>query len=156
MSTERNAGADGRDETPNERYDRNWIELLQEFRVVQTGTQILAGFLLTLPFLDGFETGLYLVLAFLAVALTLLALGSVSIHRLLFRHGEKQQLVASTNRLLLVCLAMASVLFAGITLFVFSFVVNRAAGVVAAIAIALIASILWVVVPLRLRRAKAK
>ncbi len=32
---------DGRDETQNERMDRNWIELLQELRVTQTGTQIL-------------------------------------------------------------------------------------------------------------------
>ena len=30
--------------------DRNWVELLQELRVLQTGVQILAGFLLTLPF----------------------------------------------------------------------------------------------------------
>lgn len=39
---------DGRDETPNERADRNWTEALQELRVMQTGTQILAGFLLAL------------------------------------------------------------------------------------------------------------
>jgi len=34
--------------------DRNWTELLQELRVAQTGTQILTGFLLTLPFSSGF------------------------------------------------------------------------------------------------------
>lgn len=39
---------DGRDETPNERADRNWTEALQELRVMQTGTQILAGFLVAL------------------------------------------------------------------------------------------------------------
>ena len=37
---------DGRDETEGERLDRNWNELLQELRVIQTGTQILTGFLL--------------------------------------------------------------------------------------------------------------
>jgi hypothetical protein len=36
-----------RDETPAERSDRNWAELLQELRVAQTGIQILSGFLLT-------------------------------------------------------------------------------------------------------------
>ena len=46
--------ADGRDETPTERYDRNWIELLQELRVLQTGTQILTGFLLALAFQPAF------------------------------------------------------------------------------------------------------
>ena len=46
-------GADadsGRNETRNEKQDRNWDDLLQELRVMQTGTQIIAGFLLTLPF----------------------------------------------------------------------------------------------------------
>ena len=39
---------DGRNETPNERSDRNWNEMLQETRITQTGTQILSGFLLTI------------------------------------------------------------------------------------------------------------
>ena len=39
-----------RNETPAERLDRNWSELLQELRVTQTGIQILTGFLLILPF----------------------------------------------------------------------------------------------------------
>ena len=45
-------GADagsGRNETRNEKRDRNWNDLLQELRVMQTGTQIIAGFLLTRP-----------------------------------------------------------------------------------------------------------
>ena len=47
-------GARGRRETADERADRNWNDLLQEFRVLQTGVQILAGFLLTLPFQAAF------------------------------------------------------------------------------------------------------
>ena len=39
-----------RGDTPMQRLDRNWGELLQELRVVQTGVQLLTGFLLTLPF----------------------------------------------------------------------------------------------------------
>lgn len=52
-----------RDETPAERSDRNWHELLQELRVMQTGVQVLTGFLLTLPFqarftdLDSYQMG---------------------------------------------------------------------------------------------------
>ena len=45
--------ASERNETPAERLDRNWSELLQELRVTQTGIQILSGFLLTLPFRRG-------------------------------------------------------------------------------------------------------
>ncbi len=44
-----------RRETPTERLDRNWVELLQELRVVQTGVQLLTGFLLTLPFQSRFR-----------------------------------------------------------------------------------------------------
>ncbi|WP_410699302.1 DUF6328 family protein, partial [Chryseobacterium sp. SIMBA_028] len=36
----------GRDESTEERMDRNWMELIQELRVLQTGVQILGGFLL--------------------------------------------------------------------------------------------------------------
>nr|WP_308206290.1 DUF6328 family protein [Arthrobacter zhaoxinii] len=39
-----------RGETPLQKQDRNWTDLLQELRVLQTGIQILTGFLLTLPF----------------------------------------------------------------------------------------------------------
>ena len=45
---------DQRNETPTERLDRNWTDLLQELRVVQTGVQLLTGFLLTLPFQQRF------------------------------------------------------------------------------------------------------
>src|SRR5665647_819594 len=45
---------DGRRETPAERLDRNWNEILQELRVTQTGIQILTGFLLTVPFQQRF------------------------------------------------------------------------------------------------------
>jgi hypothetical protein len=39
-----------RRETSLQRLDRNWADLLQELRVIQTGVQLLAGFLLTQPF----------------------------------------------------------------------------------------------------------
>ena len=37
-------------ESPLEKLDRNWGDILQELRVTQTGNQILFGFLLILPF----------------------------------------------------------------------------------------------------------
>jgi len=62
-------------ETESERIDRNWNELLQELRVTQTGTQILTGFLLTIPFqqrfveLDDSQRIIYLILvAFAALS----------------------------------------------------------------------------------------
>ena len=43
-----------RDETQEERDDRNLIELLQELRVAGLGVQVLFGFLLALPFSSRF------------------------------------------------------------------------------------------------------
>ena len=39
---------------PTERADRKWDDMLQELRVMQTGAQLTAGFLLTLPFQQKF------------------------------------------------------------------------------------------------------
>lgn len=149
---------DGRNETPTQRADRNWSELLQEFRVLQTGTQILAAFLLTLPFqqrftsLPPFDVGVYLVLVFLAVIVTLLALAPVSLHRLLFRQRAKAELVALSSTLLIICLAAASLLFTGIVLFIIDFLLGPPAGIVAAGCVFVVLLVIWVVLPLAVRR----
>ncbi len=114
-----------RDETPAERLDRNWNELLQEMRVIQTGIQILLGFLLILPFQGRFtdlsdgERDLYLgVLAVVAVA-TVTNLSPVIAHRVLFRRHEKESLMLTANGVAitsLICLGLALVL--GVTLVV--------------------------------------
>ncbi|WP_432208264.1 DUF6328 family protein [Citricoccus nitrophenolicus] len=65
------AGAPGpvfRRETLGEKQDRNWNDLLQELRVVQTGTQIVTAFLMTLPFQSRFDD-LAACVAFIAHAL---------------------------------------------------------------------------------------
>ncbi|NQX37065.1 sodium:proton antiporter [Herbiconiux sp. VKM Ac-2851] len=151
------APGDGRDETPNERYDRNWSELLQEFRVLQTGTQILAGFLLTLPFqqrfteLSALDHTLYLVLVVLAAVLTLLALAPVTLHRLLFRQRAKKELVQASSVILIACLAAASILFIGIVLFVFDFVISPEAGLWAGASVLVLVLLIWIAGPPALR-----
>ena len=86
---------DGRDETPLERLDRNWDELLQELRVTQTGVQILTAFLLTVPFtngfsqLDGFQRDCYLVVLCGSVLTTALLMAPVAYHRVLFRQRQR-------------------------------------------------------------------
>jgi hypothetical protein len=149
---------DGRDETPTERSDRNWNELLQEFRVLQTGTQILAGFLLTLPFqqrfedLSPFDVGVYLTLVIGAMLLTLLALTPVSLHRLLFRRHAKPTLVTAGSRIMIACLIASSLLFAGIALFLFDFLLPPPAGWIAGGVVIAVALVLWIGLALFLRR----
>lgn len=91
------ATSTGRDETPNEQQDRNWNDILQELRVMQTGVQIIAGFLLTLPFQQRFDdlkpaaVAIYLILVVLAATTTCLMLVPVALHRQMFRLQRKKQ-----------------------------------------------------------------
>lgn len=152
--------ARARNETTSERYDRNWRDMQQELRIVQTGTQILAGFLLTLPFqqrfsmLDGSETAIYLVLVVFAAGITILALGAVSTHRLLFGQRQKHDLVRFGNRILIACLIMSALLFAGTVLFVFDVVLGHTVGVVAGVVVFIATAVLWIGVPLAARRTR--
>jgi hypothetical protein len=116
---------DGRDETINERMDRNWNELLQETRVTQTGTQILSGFLLTIAFqptfggLPDFDKGVYLFLVLAATVTTALALAPVHLHRSLFRHHAKAALVQAGHLLLRAALLGLALVMTGAVLLIF-------------------------------------
>jgi hypothetical protein len=98
------AAPDPRQESLEERADRNLGELVQELRVVGLGVQVLFGFLLSLPFtmrftkLTDFERDLYLASLVLAALATTLLIGPVAYHRLVFRRGMKEQLVRSRTR----------------------------------------------------------
>ena len=97
------APGDGRNETPNERSDRNWSDILQELRVALTGTQLIGGFLLAVAFqprfeeLDRYQLVLYLVLVALAGLATIVGLAPVTLHRTLFRHQVKERIVRTGN-----------------------------------------------------------
>lgn len=136
-------GADagtGRRETRNEKRDRNWDDLLQELRVMQTGTQIIAGFLLTLPFQQRFaelNTGavaLYLALVALAAVATCLMLVPVAMHRQLFGLRLKDRLVRTGHRVVSVVLWLIGLLVVGTTALIFYAVLGGTAAAVAAAA----------------------
>jgi hypothetical protein len=94
---------DPRDESEEERADRNLSELLQELRVAGIGVQVLFGFLLSLPFTNRFshlspgQRNLYLGTIVLAAVATALLVGPVAYHRLVFRRGQKERLVRAAN-----------------------------------------------------------
>lgn len=115
---------DGRDETLDERMDRNWIELLQETRITQTGTQILSGFLLTIVFqptfahLAAFDRTVYLCLVVAATLTTALALAPVHLHRTLFRHHSKAVLVQAGHLLIRIALGGLVIVMVGAVLLI--------------------------------------
>ncbi|HEV6955732.1 MAG TPA: DUF6328 family protein [Promicromonospora sp.] len=149
---------DDRGESPAQRADRNWNELLQELRVMQTGVQILTGFLLTLPFqsrfadLDSYQHVVYLALVATAVLATALVVAPVSVHRSLFRRQMKRAVVTLADRLTRIALVVLAVVMAGVALLVFDVVVGRTAGVVAGSAVLVGLALVWMLLPELLRR----
>lgn len=89
------SGRNDRNESVEERLDRNWNELMQELRVMQTGAQILAAFLVVLPFQAGFtsldhpERTFYLVLLVFSALLIVLLITPVAVHRHFFGQRVK-------------------------------------------------------------------
>jgi hypothetical protein len=151
---------DGRNETRNQRMDRNWGEILQELRVTQSGTQILSGFLLSIVFqpkfdqLDHFQHAVYLVLVAVAGLTTALGLAPVVLHRELFRRRMKDTLVRVADRFLRCALAGIGLVLTGTQLLVFDVAVSRRAGLTAA-AITLALVLTLAVLPRWLRRLPA-
>ncbi|MEU8543910.1 DUF6328 family protein [Streptomyces sp. NPDC048717] len=95
----------GRRETPNERADRRWAELMQEIRVAQTGVQILFGFLLTVVFtprfahLSDYDRLIYIVTVCLGAAATGTLISPVSFHRVVVGRRLKPRAVTWAARL---------------------------------------------------------
>lgn len=149
----------GRRETRDEQLDRNWNDLLQELRVMQTGVQLLAGFLVTLPFqaafadLDDYQRTLYLCILSLAGATTLMMLVPIAVHRRLFGDGVKQWLVGTAHPLSQVVLGAVALLVVGVTSLVFDVVLGRRAGLLAGGAALLVALLLLAVLPVLVHRA---
>ena len=151
----------GRRETPAERQDRKWIDQLQELRVMQTSAQLIAGFLLTLPFQRSFsdltpnQERFYLALVLLAGLTTALVMSPVAIHRQLTGDQVKDRVVAAAHRLMTAVLVTLGLLVTGITTFIFDVVVadlRWAVGV--GVGMATVMLLLLVAVPLMLSRAE--
>ena len=147
----------GRHETAAERADRNWNDVLQELRVMQTGTQILTGFLLALAFQPAFsdltndQRTFYLVLVVLSALSSIFALAPVALHRWLFQQQAKRKVVAYGHAALIAALITVSLLLVGDVGFVFDVVVDDRASVVAVVALTVLIVALWIVAPVAMR-----
>ena len=144
-----------RDETPHERWDRNFGEILQEVRVAQTGVQILFAFLLTLPFSARFgdtlprDRAVYVVTLLASAAASAFLLAPVSYHRMVFRRDRKDALVATASRLAQAGLACLLVAIVGAVFVVMDVVIGLGAAVAAGAAVGVMCCALWYVLPIR-------
>jgi hypothetical protein len=149
--------ASARSETETQRLDRNWISLLQELRVVQTGVQLLTGFLLTLPFQQRFDTlnttmrVVYLTTVGCSVGATVLLESPVAMHRLLFRRHRIESVVSTAHRFAYAGLLLMGIALTGVTVIIFGAVAGPVAGAIAGSCAVLAGMGFWVVLPLRER-----
>jgi predicted neutral ceramidase superfamily lipid hydrolase len=148
----------GRQETEEERLDRNLAELLQEVRVAQTGVQVLFAFLLVLPFTNrfaqvtGYEKGVYIATLALAAVSTLFLIAPSAHHRVLFRLQDKRHIVLIANDLALAGTAALALAMTGSMLLITSFLFGTAAGIAAGAITAIAFAAVWYAIPFQRRR----
>jgi len=124
-----NAGERG--ETPLQRADRAYGEILQEVRVAQTGVQILFAFLLTLAFssrfasVTQFQRGTYVLTLMLCAAAAALLIAPAAFHRVVYRRRLKHHLVRIASRLALAGLALLLLALVSALLLILDVVIGR-------------------------------
>jgi Family of unknown function (DUF6328) len=144
----------GRQESVEEREDRNLGELLQELRVASLGVQVLFGFLLSLPFsarfahLDQRQRYLYVAVLLLAAIATTQLSAPVAYHRAVFRHHRKAQLLHISNILALTGLGTVGLAICGAVLLVASVVLTGIAVVLVEAVIVVVVVGLWLALPM--------
>ncbi len=152
-------GGSSKDEDEKQRQDRELIELLNELRVVLPGVQVLFAFLLTVPFSNGYskmtdlQRDVYFV-TFLATSIaTILLIAPSTYHRIMFRRGDKERMLFTSNRMAITGTAFLAVAIAS-AVFVITDVLfgEGAAATVAALSALALASV-WYAIPLY-RRAR--
>ncbi|HEX3733817.1 MAG TPA: DUF6328 family protein [Solirubrobacterales bacterium] len=148
----------GRNETEDERLDRNLGELLQELRVALPGVQVLFAFLLAVPFqrnfteITSFEKGVYFGTLLCTAISAALLIAPSAYHRLTFHYQHKRQLVFLANRFAIAGLAFLALAMTGAIVLITDVLFGAAAvtAVTGAVAISMFA-LLWALLPLRQR-----
>lgn len=147
----------GRDETEEERLDRNLGELLQELRVALPGVQVLFAFLLAVPFQQGFEKitefqkDVYFATLMLTALSAVMLISPTAYHRLTFRYQQKRRLVFYANRFSIAGLVFLALAMTGAITLVTDVLFGAVATIVAAGLASLAFSVFWFALPLQRR-----
>ncbi len=152
-----NDSPSSRDESEGERLDRNLGELLQELRVALPGVQVLFGFLLAVPFQQGFadvtdfQRTTYFVTLLLTALTTALFISPTAIHRATFRMQKKNRLVQLGNRLAIVGLLTLSLAMTGAVTLMTDVLYGATTTLITSIGVFIIFAMFWAVLPTRTR-----
>jgi hypothetical protein len=148
----------GRNETEDERLDRNLGELLQELRIALPGVQVLFAFLLAVPFqqhfssISDFDKAAYFATLLLTALSAALLIAPSAYHRLTFRFQQKGRLVFVANRLSIAGLGTLALAMTCAIMLVTNVLWGTVATTVVTTALVLgMFALLWAVLPLMRR-----
>ena len=133
---------DERSEEEQDRLNRQMIELLNELRVAMPGVQVLFGFLLAVPFQQGFEKVddfqkiVYFVTLLAAATASAFLIAPSAYHRIVFRQHDKPHIIRLGTRQLLCGMVALAVAMTGAVLLVTDVLFGAPTVVITAIAVA--------------------
>jgi hypothetical protein len=147
----------GRDESEDQRLDRNLGELLQELRVALPGVQVLFAFLLAVPFqqnftqITAFEKKVYFATLLCTAISAALLISPSAYHRLTFHLQQKRQLVFLANRLTIAGLGFLALAMTGAIMLITDVLFGALATALFSAAALAMFVVLWGLLPLRQR-----
>jgi hypothetical protein len=147
----------GREETEEERLDRNLGELLQELRVALPGVQVLFAFLLAVPFqqnfteITSFQKDVYFATLLCTAISAALLIAPSAYHRVTFHFQQKRQLVFLANRFAIAGLGFLALAMTGAVMLITDVLFGTAMTVVTSVAVFAMFLLLWYLLPLRRR-----
>ena len=147
----------GRDETEDQRLDRNLGELLQELRVALPGVQVLFAFLLAVPFqqhfteITSFEEKVYFATLLCTAISAALLISPTAYHRLTFHLQQKRELVFISNRLAIAGLGFLALAMTGAIMLITDVLFGGVVTAFFSAAALAMFVVLWGLLPLRQR-----
>jgi hypothetical protein len=141
-------------ESAKERVNRELGELLQELRVALPGVQVLFGFLLTVPFSNGFAhaNGFHrtlLLIALLTAGLSICFLVTPAAqHRILFRAHSKSRLLKRSNMFAISGIVLLAASISVSVVLVVDFLFHARVATVCAGLLAAVLAFFWLIQPL--------
>jgi hypothetical protein len=145
----------GRDETEQERLDRNLQEFLGELRVALPGVQVLFAFLLVVPFnqrfgeITDFQKTVYFVTLLLTAAASVCLIAPTAQHRVEFRAQHKEQILFMANRLAILGLGFLATAMTGAILLITDVLYGSTTTLIVTGAVGLAFALLWYLIPVR-------
>jgi sterol desaturase/sphingolipid hydroxylase (fatty acid hydroxylase superfamily) len=144
-------------ESPEERRNRELIELLNELRVALPGVQVLFAFLLAIPFANGFpklselDRDVYFAALVATTVSTALLITPSAYHRFLFRQHDKEKLLETSNRLTIAGLGALAIAITCALFVIADFLFNWPMTIAVTVLTALLFGFFWYALPLKRR-----